>query len=125
MFDWFKKRPAQPVIGPDFSQIDSLAKAQAMCQRGELEKMYLMPLAFGGDDHPHNVLYVPIGLADVKDGIDLNVIGPLAEQGTITKYKAEPEYQGKSVIPISVKITAYDPGEFVTTINIWGAALGR
>jgi hypothetical protein len=42
-----------------------------------------------------------------------------------TQYKAEPEYQGKSFIPIAVKITAWNPGQFTTAINIWGDALGR
>ena len=84
-----------------------------------------MPLEFGGEDIPVNTLYVPVGLADVKAGIDNNIIGPLAAEGKITKYTATPEYQGKNFIPIAIKIVASDPGEFVTTINIWGEALSR
>lgn len=109
--------------GPDFSKVDSQAKAEAMFKKGELEKLFLMPLEFGGQDDDTNVLYVPIGVAGVKNGIDVNVIGPLVEDGKVTQYTAEPEYQGDSFIPISLKITARDPGEFITTINIWGDAL--
>lgn len=111
--------------GPDFSAIDSQAKAEAMYHRGELEKLLLLPLEFGGEDIPDNVLYVPIGVADVKAGIDLNVIRPLIAEGKITQYQAEPEYQGDSFIPIALTINAWEPGEFTTTINIWGEALGR
>jgi hypothetical protein len=124
MFGWFKKK-SPPANGPDFSGIDSQGKAEELFRRGDLEKLFLMPLEFGGDDSPLNTLYVPVGLAAIKSGIDNNVIGPLASEGKISKYKATPEYQGKSFIPISIKIVASDPGEFSTTINIWGAALGR
>lgn len=124
MFGWLKKKAPQP-HGPDFSEIDSREKAEALFRRGDLEKLFLMPLEFGGEDNPLNTLFVPVGLAAVKAGIDRNVIGPLAAEGNITQYTATPEYQGKSFIPIAIKIVASDPGEFSTTINIWGAALAR
>jgi len=111
--------------GPDFSNVDSQAKAEEMFRNGNLEKLFLMPLEFGGQDHPLNVLYVPVGVAAIKAGIDLNVIGPLASEGKFNQYKAEPEYQGKSFIPIAIKVTAWDPGQFTSTINIWGEALAR
>ncbi|WP_020467828.1 hypothetical protein [Zavarzinella formosa] len=124
MFGWFKKKATQPT-GPDFSAVDSQAKAMELYERGDLEKLFLMPLEFGGTDNPLNTLYVPVGVADIKAGIDNNVIGPLAAGGKITKYTASPEYQGKSFIPIAIQIVASDPGEFSTTINIWGEALSR
>lgn len=124
MFGWFKKK-SPPPAGPDFSVVDSQAKALELFERGDLEKLFLMPLEFGGTDNPLNTLYVPVGVADIKAGIDSNVIGPLAAEGKITKYTASPEYQGTSFIPIAIKIVASDPGEFTTTINIWGEALSR
>jgi len=124
MFGWFKKKSTQP-YGPDFSDIDSRKKAEAAFRRGDLEKLFLMPLEFGGEDNPLNTLYVPIGLAEVKSGIDNNIIRPLAAEGKINKYAATPEYQGNSVIPIAIKIMASDPGEFTTTLKIWGDALTR
>jgi hypothetical protein len=117
-------KPSKPE-GPDFSGIDSLAKAEALLRQGALEKLYLMPLEFGGQDIPVNVLFVPVGVAAIKSRIDNNIIGPLVADGNITQYKAEPEYQGRSFIPIAVKITASNPGHFTSTINIWGDALGR
>lgn len=124
MFDWFRKKPPQPK-GPDFSTVDSREKAVELFERGGLEKLFLMPQEFGGEDNALNTLYVPVGFANVKQGIDSNVIGPLAADGKITRYKAMPEYQGRSVIPIAIKITAFDPGEFTSIINIWGEALSR
>lgn len=124
MFGWSRKKSPQP-HGPDFSAVDSLAKAIELFERGELEKLYLRPTVFGGTDNPLNTIYVPIGVADIKAGIDTNVIAPLVTEGRITRYTASPEYQGKSFIPIAIKIVAPDPGEFTTTINIWGEALSR
>jgi hypothetical protein len=118
------RKPKPRPHGPDFTSIDSLAKAVEMFERGELEKLFLMPLEFGGSDIPANTLYVPIGIAEVKASCD-RIIGELANKGRITKYTATPEYQGKSAIPIAIEIVASDPGEFTSTINIWGEALGR
>jgi hypothetical protein len=124
MFGWLKKE-SPPAGGPNFSAIDSHTKADEAFQRGDLEKLFLMPLEYGGSDNPLNTLYVPVGVAAIKQRIDHNVIGPLAADGTITKYTAEPEYQGNSFIPVAITIVASDPGSFTTTINIWGAALTR
>ena len=124
MFGFFKKKPPKPE-GPDFSGIDSKAKAEELFRKGDFEKLYLFPLEMGGEEIDLNMLYVPIGVAGIKSGIDNNVIGPLAAEGKITQYKAEPEYQGNSFIPIAIKITAWNSGQFTTTINIWGEALGR
>ena len=124
MFGFPRKKPTAP-SGPDFSGIDSRTKAEELFRRGELEKLYLLPLEFGGEDDSRNTLYVPVGLAGIKSGIDNNVVKPLIAEGKITKYAATPEYQGKSFIPIAVKIVASDPVDFTTTINIWGDALKR
>ncbi len=106
MFGWFKK-DAPPRVGPDFSHINSRAKAEAAVQRGELEKLLVLPLEFGGEDSPHNVLYVPCGVADMKAGIDQNVITPLVRAGKVTNYEAIPEYRGKSFVPMAIKIVAW------------------
>jgi hypothetical protein len=124
MFEWFKKKSPAP-NGPDFSGIDSQEKAEQLFGRGDLEKLFLLPLEFGGEDVEENVLFVPIGVAGIKSGIDNNVIGPLVAEGKITQYTATPEYQGKSFIPIAIRIVASNPGEFSTIINIWGDALAR
>src|ERR1051326_5741216 len=124
MFGDSSMKPAEP-NGPDFSGIDSYAKAEELFRRGDLEKLFMMPLELGGEDIPLNTLFVPVGIANIKWGIDNNVIKPLAAEGKITTYTATPEYQGKSFIPIAIKIVASGPRHFTMTINIWGEALKR
>jgi hypothetical protein len=124
MFKFFKSRSSVP-NGPDFSEINSKAKAETRLQRGELEKLFLLPAEFGGTDDPRNIVYVPPRFVAIKAGIDTNVIKPLVAEGKITEYRATPEYQGKSFVPIAIKIVASNSGSFTTTINIWGKALAR
>ena len=97
MIDSHMKQSPVP-NGPDFTDTDSLAKAEARFQRGELEKLLLLPAEFGGTNDPRNVVYVPVGFVAIKSGIDQNVIKPLAAQGKITEYQASPEYQDRSFI---------------------------
>jgi hypothetical protein len=111
--------------GPDFSHVSSVQKAEELVRSGELERVLLLPAEFGGTEVPQNVTYVPAGIRAIKENIDRNIIGPLVSAGTITRYRASPEYQGDSFIPIAIKIAASQPGAFSTVINIWGEALGR
>jgi len=121
MFGWLKKKPN----GPDFSGVDSREKAEALFQQGILQKAYLMPLEFGGQDSPLNCVFVPQFAAQLKAQNDTNIILPLAQDGKIKHYDAKPEYQGNSFVPIALRVTASDPGHFTYDIKIWGAALDR
>ena len=122
MWNPFKKAAAP---GPDYSHVDSRDKAIALFQRGELVKLLLMPQDFGGTDVPLNVVYVPEFVVDVKAGIDMNVIMPMIQQGQIRHYAAQPRYEGASVVPTAIAITASDPGSFQTQIRIWGSTLAQ
>lgn len=124
MFNWFKK-PSPVPNGPDFSDIDSQAKAETRLQRGELEKLLLLPAEFGGAEDPRNIVYVPQGFTAIKSRVDNNIVKPLLAEKKVTTYQATPEYQGKSFVPISIRIVASNPGSFTTTINIWGNALTK
>jgi hypothetical protein len=124
MFNWFKKRPAA-AIGPDFSLTNTKEKAEAQCQRGELEKLHLLPPEFGGTEDPRNIVFVPSGFAAIKADVDKNIIKPLIADGKVTRYEAVPEYDGKSFVPIAIKIVVSNPSSFMTNINIWGKALQR
>lgn len=125
----FWKRKARdsspPVHGPDFSSIDNREKALALVEKGELEPLYLMPPEFGGPEDSRNIVYVPVGIAEIKHCTDLNIIAPLVESGQVKSYSAVPEYRGRSFIPIAIKIVASDPGQFESEILIWGEALNR
>jgi len=127
MFFWKrkKKEPGPPAHGPDFSSIDSREKALAQVSEGKLEPLYLMPSEFGGMEVPMNIVYVPVGFAEVKRRIDLNIIAPLIQNGDVQQYAAVPEYRGRSFVPMAIRIEATDPKKFVSSINIWGEALDR
>jgi hypothetical protein len=103
--------------------VDSREKAEDLYRRGELTKLLLLPAEFGGQDIPINVVYVPGVAAELKRRIDANTIKPLAQKGQISRYKATPEYEGKSFIPSLIRISATDPGRFEGTVAIWGKAV--
>ena len=105
----------------DFSQVDSLEKAQELYSAGKLEWLYLFPLEFGGQEIAQNVLYVPPGIPAIKERID-GMIRDLVKQGQVTKYTAVPEYKGDSFVPSRIKITASHhekAGGLNPVIEIW------
>ncbi len=121
MLKWFKRDKGAG--GPDFSAVDSLEKAEELHRQGVLHKLLLMPAEFGGAEIPENVVFVPVFAVELKAQIDLDVIRPLIEQGTVRRYSAAPEYEGNSFIPCSIRIVASDPGQFEASVAIWGKAL--
>jgi hypothetical protein len=122
MFDWIKgKRGSNN--GPDFSAVDSRAKAEELIRRGELHKLLLMPAEFGGADIPQNTVFVPAFAVEMKTRIDRNIIAPLVANRTTTQYEATPQYEGRSFVPISIKIVATNPGSFTANVAIWGRGL--
>lgn len=105
----------------DFTDVDSLKKAQALFREGKLEELYLFPPEFGGEAVPQNIVYVPRGIAEIKRGIDAT-IGEMVKEGAVTKYVARPEYKGNSFIPSRIVIETSHPekpGALNPTINIW------
>ena len=122
MFEWFKKT-GRTAHGPDFSAVDSRAKAEDLWRRGDLHKLLLMPPEFGGEDVPPNVVYVPAFVVELKHHLDTNTIGQLVKQQKVRRYSAEPQYEGTSFVPCAIKITASDPAHFTTVLRIWGNAL--
>lgn len=122
MLGWFKRRGA-PQTGPDYRRITSQRKAEKLCKQGELQKLLLFPEAFGGEDVPPNVVYVPPFAAELKTRIDQDVILPLVQEGRVRHYEARPEYEGDSFVPVAIHLSAIEPGEFNHTLAIWGKAL--
>ena len=118
----FARERKEPQVGPDYSVITSRDSALALVRKGELYALYLLPLEFGGTDLPENTVYVPRSTVEMKQSLDRNVIRPLIVSGTITRYAATPRYTGRSFVPIAIEVVASDPGNFTTTLNIWGDA---
>ena len=68
-------------------------------------------------------MYVPAVAAQLKAQIDSNIVKPLVQRGQVRRYAATPEYEGKSVIPSLIRISATDPGRFEGSVSVWGEAV--
>jgi hypothetical protein len=106
--------------GPDYSHVDSKEKAEELVARGELTRLHLLPPEFGGADVAENLVFVPPFVVDLKHGTDMNIVRPLIEDGSVSEYSATPSYKGDSFVPASIEIHASNPGDFHTSLEIWG-----
>lgn len=120
LFDIFKKRQDASGEEPrlDFSGIDSNEKAQGLFAKGQLVKLYLMPLDFGGHDSPLNTVYVPAGANRQKEGFDSKIYD-LLEKGLQLRYSASPEYKGNSFIPSRVVIQVNGDQTLTEVVEVW------
>jgi hypothetical protein len=119
----FGRRGGGTGSGPDYSHVDSQEKAEELVSRGELARVHLVPPEFGGTDDPRNLVYVPPFVVELKRQTDANAIAPLVRDGRVRSYVATPQYEGASFVPAAIEIRASDPGEFETSLRIWGRAL--
>jgi hypothetical protein len=120
LFDIFKKKQAvtPSPTALDFSTIDSNEKAIELFDKGQLVKLYLMPLDFGGQDSPMNTLFVPKFANDKKNAFDSTVID-MIESGLKLGYSVSPEYKGSSFIPSKLIIHLKGDKTMNETIDIW------
>jgi len=107
-------------VQPDFSQIDSAAKALELTNKGVLSPLYLMPLRFNGEESERNRLYVPPVVVELKDRYD-SIVEDLLIQEKVNGYSCTPTYKGESFVPLALTIIARKDGRdvFTQTINIW------
>ncbi|WP_340062972.1 hypothetical protein [Ascidiimonas aurantiaca] len=104
--------------GPDFSDIDSIEKVIELYEKGELFKIYMMPLEFGGGDSAENTLYVPEFVQKFKKQYD-KIVEDLLLDGKKLSFEATPEYKGRSFVPSKLKLVVTGDSEFTETIHIW------
>ncbi|MGL4584272.1 MAG: hypothetical protein ACRCVU_14985 [Flavobacterium sp.] len=120
LFDFLKKKPS-PITNLDvcnYAEIYSNETAEQYCKAGHLDKLYLMGLAFGGDDSPFNILYAPKKSVQEKEQIDKE-LEDLLKQGLHIQYRASPEYKGESFIPSKILIEVDGDQTFTREIEIW------
>ena len=120
LFDIFKKKQDNPTTQSvsDYSTIDSNEKAQKLFARGQLVKLYLMPLDFGGQDIPMNTLFVPEFANNQKELFDSKIYDML-ESGLKLGYSASPEYNGNSFVPGKIIINVKGDKTITEVIEIW------
>lgn len=102
----------------DFTEIDSLEKAESKYRHGELSVIYLFPPGLGGVETPQNAVYVPHFVEMFKERFD-HLVEELRDQGKVTGYSASPEYKGKSFIPSALMLEAKGIGGITERIEIW------
>jgi hypothetical protein len=49
----------------------------------------------------------------------MNVILPLIEGGSVSRYTATPRYVGASFVPSAIEVRASDPGDSQTSLHVW------
>ena len=118
VFGFFKGKKSNDKSPLDFSVIDSNGKAIELYNKGQLAKLFLMPLEFGGEDGPRNCLFAPEFAVELKSRVD-SMIENLLIEGKQLSYSASPEYKGKSFIPSKLNITVTGDVQFKETIEIW------
>lgn len=102
----------------DFKTVDSKEKAFELYKKGELVRIYLFPIEYGGQEEEINAVYVPSFVEDLKTRFD-NMVGRLLEQGQVNNYTASPKYKGKSHVPSKLVLTTTGTGSINETIEIW------
>lgn len=119
LFDLFKKKQDSIESQPaDYSEIDSNEKAQELYDKGQLSKLHLVSLDFGGEDSLLNSLFVPRHAKEKKEKFDLTLMKML-QDGLKLGFKANPEYKGKSFIPSKIVINVTGDKTLTETIDIW------
>ena len=104
--------------GPNFKDIDSIEKAIELYENGQLSKIYMMPLEFGGEDIPENIIYAPEFVLKFKKQFD-KIVEDLLLDGKKLNFEAIPKYKGKSFIPSKLMLEVTGDSELTKTINIW------
>lgn len=98
--------PTQTIASTSIKErVHSREAAVQAYQAGELEKLYLFPIEWGGVDTEVNVVYVPSQVAAEKQAFDAEV-ARLAQQEKINGYEARPEYDDESCIPSRIVVKA-------------------
>lgn len=102
----------------DYAEIGSREQAEQLANAGQLRKIHLFPLEFGGEDHASNTVYVSKAASLNKKGVDQQILR-LAEQGRINSYTATPSYHSNSFIPTAIQIEASGEQAVSTRIDVW------
>ena len=102
----------------DFSMINSNEKAEKLLEKGQLEKLYLKPIQFGGKESRENIVIVPRFVTISKNNFD-NIVEELLKKGIVSDYSAEPQYKGNSYVPTSIVISVSGKTRLTQVLEIW------
>ncbi|HSG33183.1 MAG TPA: hypothetical protein VLA37_01515 [Sphingomonadaceae bacterium] len=106
---------------PDFSSVTGEEDVATLVEAGELVRVMMVPLAFGGTDSALNTAYLPPQAAAEWQLIEETMV-ELAETGIMQSFELLPEYRGESLVPTRLVVHAnhLDQGEpFDLTVEVW------
>lgn len=106
-------------IGSDYSGM-TREIAEDLASRGELVKIYLYPTMFNGSNTEEHTRYIPAWADEEKTKFDL-MVKKRFDDGRIGAYLCTPTDHPGSVVPTTLKLSAFTRGMpiFVSEIEIW------
>ncbi|UNK50378.1 hypothetical protein MNR01_04980 [Lysobacter sp. S4-A87] len=114
--------PAKAAKTPtDYSHVASLDIALQLVEQGMLFEITLFPEEFGGNREPHNLIYVPPGIPEIKDLVTETLLC-LRNEGLIDRLSFDLEYKGSSFVPSSINVRAthnIKSRTFEPRIGVW------
>jgi hypothetical protein len=105
----------------DFTAVTTETAVAELVQKGQLVRTHLFPTELGGPDDPENVAYVTPQAAQTRKSV-IAMFADQFEEGIADRLEVEPDYQGDSLVPTRITLTASHsskPGRMEMTINIW------
>ena len=91
----------------DFSGVASVEEALNWVAEGTLEPLYLVGVRFGGSSKMNNTVFVPLGIAKIKDHLD-DLLEELVDDGRKISFQCQPTYKGGSFVPSTLRVEATD-----------------
>jgi hypothetical protein len=106
---------------PDFANYQTLPSVRALAGEGKLVKLLLFPAEFGGEDVPHNVVYVTMAAADAHAAI-VGTLRRMVREGLLDRMEVTPVWRDKSFVPAGIRFHAWHTakaGTFEPEIVVW------
>ncbi len=110
-----------PGPAPDFSEVRSRDSALALVAAGQLHRIALFPLEFGGADFDANAVYVPPETVQLRNEMIASVQAA-GQAGTVNALKVDVRYKGDSFVPSALLFVATHSDQqtgFDQAIEIW------
>lgn len=106
----------------DFSDVTSVAEAEALVETGDLVRALLFPARYGGTDDPENMGYLPVHVLEGKDYIE-DQLEELAIKRGFDKLVMQPTFDHECMVPnrIVYMCSSQDgtKGETAMILEIW------
>ncbi|MEP9358835.1 hypothetical protein [Sphingomonas sp. KR3-1] len=106
---------------PDFSDITSKAAANRLVREGRLVRIRLFPAELGGRDDPHNIVYIPPAVEEVRQLL-IGTLKRFTAEDLIDQLDVRADYKGASIVPSRIRfIATHSRGgaPFEAALEVW------